>query len=195
MLCPPICNIPTMIWRLNQDNPWSSKRVIVTGGGGFLGRAVVTALKARGVETLFVPRRRDYDLRDGAAVKRLLADTTTPRDGQSTAVDLIVHLAANVGGIGANREHPGRVLLRQPDDGRAVDARGLGGPASAKFVAIGTICAYPKFTPVPFREDDALGRLPGRDQRSLRTGQEDAAGAGAGVSRSSTATTPISCCR
>ena len=141
-----------MIWRLDQDNPWSSKRVIVTGGGGFLGRAVVATLKARGVETVFVPRRRDYDLRDDAAVQRLLADTTTARDGQSTPVDLIVHLAANVGGIGANREHPAEFFYDNLMMGVQLmhEAWRAG---VAKFVAIGTVCAYPKFTPVPFRED------------------------------------------
>jgi GDP-L-fucose synthase len=141
-----------MMWRLDHDHPWSSKRVIVTGGGGFLGRAVVTALKARGVETLLVPRRRDYDLRDGAAVKRLLADTSTPRDGQSTAVDLIVHLAANVGGIGANREHPAEFFYDNLMMGVQLMHESWRAGV-AKFVAIGTVCAYPKFTPVPFRED------------------------------------------
>lgn len=141
-----------MIWRLDHSHPWSSKRVIVTGGGGFLGRAVVAALKAKGVQTVFVPRRRDYDLRDGAAVSRLLADTTEERAGQSIPVDLIVHLAANVGGIGANREHPAEFFYDNLMMGAQLmhEAWRAG---IAKFVAIGTVCAYPKFTPVPFRED------------------------------------------
>src|SRR5688500_12678345 len=91
---------------LKSDDCWSRKRVLVTGGGGFLGRAVVTALKAKGVQTLFAPRRRDYDLRDVAAIQRLLADTSDSRNGAARSVDLVVHLAANVGGIGANRAHP-----------------------------------------------------------------------------------------
>ena len=141
-----------MIWRLDQDNPWSSKRVIVTGGGGFLGRAVVTALKARGVDALFTPRRHEYDLRDGEAVRRLLGDTSSSRDGQSLPVDLIIHLAANVGGIGANREHPAEFFYDNLMMGVQLmhEAWRAG---VAKVVAIGTVCAYPKFTPVPFRED------------------------------------------
>jgi GDP-L-fucose synthase len=148
----PISSIPSMIWRLDHDHPWSSKRVIVTGGGGFLGRAVVSALKEKGVATLFVPRRRDYDLRDGAAVRRLLADTTDERAGGSTPVDLVVHLAANVGGIGANREHPAEFFYDNLMMGVQLmhEAWRAG---VAKFVAVGTVCAYPKFTPVPFRED------------------------------------------
>ena len=141
-----------MIWRLDQDNPWSSKRVIVTGGGGFLGRAVITALKAKGVRTLFVPRRRDYDLRDGTAVRQLLDDTSTPREGQSTAVDLIIHLAANVGGIGANREHPAEFFYDNLMMGVQLMHQAWQAGV-AKFVAIGTVCAYPKFTPVPSREE------------------------------------------
>jgi GDP-L-fucose synthase len=131
---------------------WSQKRVLVTGGRGFLGRAVVSALKARGVESVFAPRRGDGDLRDVTAIQRLLAETSDRRNDTVRPVDLVIHLAAKVGGIGANRAYPadffydnlmmGVQLLHQ--------SWRVGVP---KFVAVGTVCAYPKFTPVPFRED------------------------------------------
>jgi len=128
---------------------WSGKRVIVTGGAGFLGRHVVAALGAGAATEVVVPRSRDYDLRDLAAIRRLLAG----------GADVVIHLAARVGGIGANRAHPaeyfydnlcmGTQLLHE--SWRA----GVG-----KFVAIGTVCAYPKLAPVPFREDDLWNGYP-----------------------------------
>ncbi len=140
------------MWSLTGDEPWSTKRVLVTGGGGFLGRAVVSALRARGVTDLIAPRRRECDLRDGKAIQRLLADTMAPRNGAQAPVDLIVHLAANVGGIGANRTHPAEFFYDNLMMGVQLlhEAWRAGVP---KFVAIGTVCAYPKFTPVPFHED------------------------------------------
>ena len=139
-------------WRIDRDEPWSHKRVLVTGGGGFLGRAVVAALHARGAAAVIAPRQSECDLREGAAIQRLLKDTSISRDGQLAPVDLILHLAAHVGGIGANREHPAEFFYDNLMMGVQLlhEAWRAGVP---KFVAIGTVCAYPKFTPVPFRED------------------------------------------
>ncbi len=139
-------------WRLDHDEPWSHKRVLVTGGGGFLGRAVVAAFRSRGVAELITPNRQQCDLRDGAAIQRLLAETAQSRDGSREPVDLIVHLAAHVGGIGANRAHPAEFFYDNLMMGAQLlhEAWRAGVP---KFVAIGTVCAYPKFTPVPFKED------------------------------------------
>lgn len=122
---------------------FSSRRVLVTGGHGFLGRAVCRDLARRQPAAVVAPRSRDYDLRDPAAVRRLLRDARP---------DLVLHLAAVVGGIGANRANPGRYFY----DNAAMalhlmeEARRAG---VAKYVALGTICSYPKFTPVPFREE------------------------------------------
>ena len=126
------------------------QRVVVTGGAGFLGSYVVAKLKARGVEHLFIPRSRDYDLVQGEAVRRLYADTQP---------DLVIHLAAVVGGIGANRDNPGKYFYENLMMGAQLieEARQHG---VKKFVATGTICAYPKFTPVPFKEDDLWNGYP-----------------------------------
>jgi GDP-L-fucose synthase len=116
----------------------------VTGGGGFLGRAVVAALRARGCSEIFVVRKRDYDLVKGADVERLYRDARP---------QVVVHLAAVVGGIGANRENPGLYFYENLMMGvQLIEGARL--HAVEKFVQVGTICAYPKFTPVPFREDD-----------------------------------------
>ena len=127
-------------------NWWCDKRVLVTGGAGFLGWHVVAALRARGAAEVLVPRSRDYDLRDREAARRLLADSGSPRP-----VDLVIHLAARVGGIGANRAHPAEFfhdnLLMGTHLLHETWRAGVG-----KFVAIGTVCSYPKLTPVPFRE-------------------------------------------
>lgn len=126
------------------------QRVVVTGGAGFLGSYVVAKLKARGVEHIFIPRSRDYDLVQGEAVRRLYADTQP---------DLVIHLAAVVGGIGANRDNPGKYFYENLMMGAQMieQARQHG---VKKFVATGTICAYPKFTPVPFKEDDLWNGYP-----------------------------------
>jgi GDP-L-fucose synthase len=122
---------------------WASRRVVVTGGAGFLGSYVVQKLRERGAREILIPRSREYDLVDRAAVARLY------RDGKP---DLVIHLAAVVGGIGANRENPGRFFFENLMMGVQLMEEGrLAG--LKKFVAIGTICSYPKFTPVPFHED------------------------------------------
>ena len=121
----------------------SNSRILLTGGAGFLGRAVVDRLSARGAKDVFIPRRRDYDLTHEADVVRLYRDAKP---------DVVIHLAAEVGGIGANQANPGRyffanmaMALHLIEHGRLHGIR--------KFVQTGTICAYPKFTPIPFREE------------------------------------------
>lgn len=129
---------------------WRDKRLVITGGGGFLGSYVVESLKERGCPNPFVVRSRDYDLRRESDIVRLL-ETAQP--------DVIIHLAAVVGGIGANRENPGRFFYENLMMGTQLmeQARRLGG---GKFVTIGTVCSYPKFTPVPFREADLWDGYP-----------------------------------
>ncbi len=126
------------------------QRVVVTGGAGFLGSYVVDKLRQRGVETIIVPRRQEYDLVQLPAIQRLY------REAQP---DLVIHLAAVVGGIGANRANPGRYFYDNLMMGVQLmeEARHH---AISKFVAIGTICAYPKSTPVPFREEDLWNGYP-----------------------------------
>ena len=123
---------------------FASRRVAVTGGAGFLGRVVLHKLRERGCTETFVPRSRDYDLRTEDGVRRFLSDARP---------DIVIHLAAVVGGIGANRENPGRFLYDNLMMGAQLIEQSRLARLS-KFVCVGTICAYPKFTPVPFREDD-----------------------------------------
>jgi GDP-L-fucose synthase len=123
---------------------------MVTGGGGFLGTAVVRRLQQVGATDIFVPRSRDYDLRRRDGIDRALADGRP---------DLVIHLAAVVGGIGANRENPGRFFYDNAIMGLELMERSRGAGV-AKFVQIGTVCSYPKFTPVPFREDDLWNGYP-----------------------------------
>jgi GDP-L-fucose synthase len=130
----------------------SSKRIVVTGGAGFLGAAVVRTLRARGVsdERIVVPRRREYDLTVESHIDRLYADARP---------DVVIHLAAEVGGIGANMEHPGRFFYANMAMGLHLveHARRSG---LEKFVHTGTVCAYPKHCPVPFREEDLWNGYP-----------------------------------
>ncbi len=131
-------------------NFWSQQRVLVTGGHGFLGRPVLEKLRARGVRDLTAPRSREFDLRDGAAIRRLL-ETTRPT--------LLIHLAAICGGIEANRQRPGTFFYDNAIMGiQLIEHARLRGVE--KTVVIGTVCAYPKFTPVPFREDDLWNGYP-----------------------------------
>lgn len=129
---------------------WEKRRVIVTGGSGFLGGFVVEKLKERGCGDIFIPKSEDYDLIDNEACKRLYRDARP---------DMVIHLAARVGGIGANRENPGRFFYENLMMGAQMMEQGrLFG--LKKFVALGTICAYPKFTQVPFKEEDLWNGYP-----------------------------------
>jgi GDP-L-fucose synthase len=139
---------------------WSGKRVIVTGGAGFLGRVVCEKLRARGVkpEHLFVPRRASIDLTRETDVARLYREAF----GAHKA-DVVIHLAAEVGGIGANRDNPGRYFFANMAMAlHLIEQARLDGmiQRDGKFVQVGTICAYPKFTPVPFNEDDLWNGYP-----------------------------------
>ena len=133
---------------LSESFPY--KRVVVTGGAGFLGRFIVERLRAVPDVEVFVPRSADYNLIEAADIKRLFAETRP---------DLVIHLAAVVGGIGANQKNPGKFFydnlmmgVQLIEQARLYDVR--------KFVATGTVCAYPKFTPTPFREDDLWNGYP-----------------------------------
>lgn len=124
--------------------------MLVTGGGGFFGSFVVEELRRRGAAHVFVPRSKDYDLVDRAACKRAIADSKP---------DVVFHLAAKVGGIGANRDNPGKFLFDNAMMGlQMIEECRLAGVA--KTIIAGTICAYPKFAPVPFREDDIWNGYP-----------------------------------
>jgi GDP-L-fucose synthase len=134
--------------QLSKSFPY--KRVVVTGGAGFLGRFIVKRLQGYKDVEVFVPRKRNYDLVLGAEIERLLADTRP---------DMVIHLAAVVGGIGANQKNPGKFFHENLMMGtQLIEQSRLAGVR--KFVALGTVCAYPKFTPTPFREDDLWNGYP-----------------------------------
>jgi GDP-L-fucose synthase len=162
----------------NLPTFFTNKRIIVTGGGGFLGSFVVEKLIERGAKEILIPRKKDYDLTNRDDISRLLSDALLPADkvpshlqlsnlppsnlptlrqAQGTAFQpsdlIVIHLAAHVGGIGANREHPAEFFYENLMMGVELMHQawkmGVG-----KFTALGTVCAYPKFTPVPFREED-----------------------------------------
>ncbi|MCA9070473.1 MAG: GDP-L-fucose synthase [Planctomycetaceae bacterium] len=129
---------------------WENTRVVVTGGTGFLGRVVCRKLSERGCQNVRVPRHRDYDLSTEDGVRRMYDDMEP---------EMVIHLAAEVGGIGANREHPGRFFYKNMAMGLHLIEHGrLNGVQ--KFVQAGTVCAYPKFTSVPFREEDLWNGYP-----------------------------------
>lgn len=136
-------------WKGDPDF-WGSRNICVTGGAGFLGSYVLEKLSKRGAENVFIPTIEEYNLVEPDDVKRMLADADP---------DVVIHLAANVGGIGANQAHPAEffydnlmmgVQLMHQSWKRGVE----------KFVAIGTVCAYPKFTPIPFREENLWDGYP-----------------------------------
>ncbi len=129
---------------------WESRRVMVTGGAGFLGHHVVERLRSAGASDVFVPRSAEYDLRDQERIRAAL---------EWARPDLVIHLAAVVGGIGANRENPGRFFYDNAIMGiELIEQSRLAG--IEKFVTVGTVCSYPKFTPVPFSEDDLWDGYP-----------------------------------
>lgn len=133
------------------ENFWQDKKVVVTGGAGFLGSFVIAKLKERGATDIYIPTIEEYDLTDRDSIRRLF--DVTLASGFDASKMVIIHLAAHVGGIGANREHPAEFfydnLVMGVELMHQAWQRGVG-----KFVAIGTVCAYPKFTPVPFKEED-----------------------------------------
>jgi len=132
-----------------QSNFWKDRRVCVTGGAGFLGSFVVEKLKARGAN-IFIPTIEEYDLTKIDSIKHMY-DVSQP--------DLVIHLAAQVGGIGANREHPAEFFYSNLMMGVQLIHEAYERKIE-KFVALGTICAYPKFTPVPFKEEDLWNGYP-----------------------------------
>jgi GDP-L-fucose synthase len=142
----------------NMEFGWADKSVILTGGSGFLGKHVVAGLRARGVsdEQIVSPRKAEYDLRQWDAIQELFHDSVQKSPSRKLVV---IHLAGNVGGIGYNREKPGELFYDNIMMGvQLIEAARLRGVA--KFVAIGTICAYPKVTPIPFEEGDLWNGYP-----------------------------------
>ncbi len=154
-------------WLANNSNAWpdsrmfwGGRRVIVTGGAGFLGASVVDKLRQRQAADVIIPRSATYDLTQIDAVRQLLSDTASiGANGRAQPVDLVIHLAARVGGIGANLEHQAEYFYDNLLMGVQLlhECYRAGVP---KFVAIGTVCAYPKFAPVPFHEDDLWNGYP-----------------------------------
>src|SRR5882724_11592068 len=129
---------------------WAGKQVMVTGGAGFLGSRVVGKLRQRGCERIFVPRSTVYDLRQVENIRRAL---------QESSPDIVIHLAARVGGIGANRAHPADFFYDNLMMGIQLLHESFRAGVE-KLVTLGTVCSYPKFTPVPFQEDDLWAGYP-----------------------------------
>jgi GDP-L-fucose synthase len=135
---------------MDPQKSWYERPVLVTGGAGFLGSHLVARMRMAGYRKIVVPRSRDYDLTREADVERLYLDAQPA---------VVIHLAARVGGIGANRANPGRFFYDNLMMG-ALLMEHARRHQIGKFVAVGTICAYPKFTPVPFREEDLWSGYP-----------------------------------
>ena len=135
---------------MTPDSFWSGRRVLLTGGNGFLGSFVRERIAVRGATAIFTPRRSELDLCDASAVRAYLGDIRP---------DLIIHAAAVVGGIGANRLHPGQFFYDNAVMGlHLIEESRVAGVE--KFVCLGTICAYPKFAPIPFREEELWNGYP-----------------------------------
>jgi GDP-L-fucose synthase len=133
-----------------MTSPLSGKRIVVTGGAGFLGRAVCERLRGLGAAEVLVPRRAEFDLTDAVQVQRMY---------ERMRPQVVVHLAAEVGGIGANMANPGRYFYANMAMALHL-IEGARVHGIEKFVQAGTICAYPKFTPVPFKEEDLWNGYP-----------------------------------
>jgi GDP-L-fucose synthase len=129
---------------------WKDQRFVVTGGSGFLGKVLTRKMQERGANKIFIPRIENYNLVDPDDIDRMLLDSNP---------DVIIHLAAHVGGIGANSEHPAEFFYDNLMMGVQLMHKAWQ-TGVKKFVAIGTVCAYPKFTPVPFKEDDIWNGYP-----------------------------------
>ena len=129
---------------------WKNQRFVVTGGSGFLGKVLTQKMQERGATEIFIPRIEDYALVDPVSIDQML---------QNSKPDVIIHLAAHVGGIGANSEHPAEFFYDNLMMGVQLMHKAWQ-TGVKKFTAIGTVCAYPKFTPVPFKEDDIWNGYP-----------------------------------
>ena len=155
----------------SNTNDLKSRRITITGGKGFLGSHLIGKFRDRGYEHLAVADFPEYDLRSVESIRRMYAELKP---------DIVVHLAANVGGIGYNQANPGSLFYDNAIMGIQLIHEGyLRG--IEKFVALGTICAYPKFTPVPFKEDELWNGYPEEDERPIRPCKKDDAGPVAGV--------------